>query len=180
MSHITFWIVIQNLVVIVMVVLAYVGLSRFHQIFKWSWLSLFKSSYRQSSDEETRAANIYLMPLRVKYFGIVYGVLLFLNLPALAMQEEQLFRAHTDNWAEGLLISLAFGLAHCIVGVPIGAGFAITIAGVWFTHLFFIGGVEFSALHHTTYNLILVSTLLFGVILSHFAPKEEETTIQLP
>ncbi len=85
------------------------------------------------------------------------------------MIEEKWFRLGTQNWFEGLYMSLFFGIVHCLVGIPIAAGLAITFAGLWFTHQYFIGGIELSALHHTTYNLVAVSILFIILILKHVA-----------
>jgi hypothetical protein len=44
-------------------------------------------------------------------------------------------------------------------------GLALSLGGLWLTHQYFRGGVERSALHHTAYNLILV-TLLFAYLVA--------------
>lgn len=164
MSSITWWIALQNLAVVVIVVSACVGLTKLHRIFKWSWLSLFKSD----------GTNINIVPIHIKYFGLVFALLLMVNLPSMAMAEEMWFRAGTDNWLNGLYISFIFGIVHCLVGVPIGAGVAITLGGLWFTYQYFLGGVELSALHHTTYNLILISTLFLLLVLKHVVEWKEQ------
>lgn len=159
-SHITFWMVLQNLLVGVVVMTLCIGLFRCHPIFKWSWFCLFNR-------EQVDYKNINLIPLEIKYFGLVYGLLLLINLPSLAMMEETMFRAGTQDWLKGILMSLWFGMAHCVVGVPIGAGVAITIAGLWYTKQYFAGGIQLSALHHTTFNLIFLSLILIELIIKH-------------
>ncbi len=83
------------------------------------------------------------------------------------MIEEVVFRQGTSSWFDGLIRSLLFGIAHCLVGVPIGTGIAIAVPGIWFTSQYFLGGVELSALHHTTYNLIILSMLLLSLVIKH-------------
>lgn len=167
-ENINWWIIMQNFIVIIIVIVSFVGLIILHPIFKWSWLSLFKSD----------GTNINIIPMRIKYFGLLFALLLMANLPSLAMTEEKMFRLGTIGWIEGLNMSFLFGMMHCLVGVPIGAGLAIMIAGLWFTHQYFIGGIELSALHHTTYNLILVSVIFLFLILGHMKVIELNEKIE--
>lgn len=167
-SHVTFWMVAQNLLVIAVVVLSFYGLWKLHPLFNWSLFSLFKDG-----DEEVSGKNINLIPSDVKYFGLLFTILLIINLPSFAMMEEKWFRLGTENWQQGLYLSFLFGMVHCLVGVPIGAGIVISIAGLWFTHQYFIGGVELSALHHTTYNLIIFSVLFLGLVCKHISELRE-------
>lgn len=166
-SNITVWMVAQNLAIIVVVISAFVVLTKVHPVFKWSWFSLFRTQEDEVAGRESEGTNINIMPMHIKYFGLVFALLLMANLPSFAMTEEKWFRAGTDNWLEGLYVSFLFGILHCLVGVPIGAGVAITLCGVWFTHQYFLGGIELSALHHTTYNLIFISVLFLFLVLKH-------------
>ena len=95
MANINLWIVLQNFVVVVVVVSAFVGLTTLHPIFKWSWLSLFKSREDKANDREPSGTNISIMPAHVKYFGLLFVLLIIVNLPSLAMIEENLFRSRT-------------------------------------------------------------------------------------
>ena len=45
------------------------------------------------------------------------------------------------------------------MGVPVCAGLALSLGGLWLTHQYFRGGVERSTLHPTAYNLMLVAAL---------------------
>lgn len=168
-SQISLWMVAQNLLILMAVGFTYYGLVKLLPILKWSLSSLF------TGDGDSNGKNINLIPMEVKYFGLIFGVLLIFNLPSLAMTEEKWFRLGTQDWLQGLYLSLLFGMVHCLVGVPIATGLAISIGGLWFTHQYFIGGVNLSALHHTTYNLIVISLLLLILTLKHiFTEKEEE------
>lgn len=165
-GQITWLMVLKNLVVIMTIVIVFIKLAKTHPIFKWSWLSLFKD---RANKAEEHGTNINLLPADIKYFGLVFVLLLATNLPSMAMAEEKFFRAGTNGWLDGLTTSLLFGIAHCLAGIPIGAGLAITVAGLWFTRQYFLGGVYLSALHHTTYNLILLSLIFLSLTIQHIA-----------
>ena len=179
-SQITPIMVLQNVVAIFIVAFSCLGLLFVHPIFQWSWFCLFNKRQEEGGSDEPQmnGTNIHLIPLQVKYFGLFFAVLLCLNLPSMAMYEEKLFRNGTAGWIQGIIFSLIFGMVHCLVGVPIAAGVAISIAGLWYTHQYFVGGVELSALHHTTFNLILISILFVCLVCKHFAelnPKNQTT-----
>ncbi|MBV9852201.1 MAG: hypothetical protein JO250_21250 [Armatimonadetes bacterium] len=126
-----------------------------------SWLYLFPLN-------GGHATNLNLLPATIKYFGLFFLILLALNLPALARAEELKYRKGTRDWRDALGRSVRFGLAHCWIGIPIYAGLALTVGGLWFTWQYFRGGVERRTLHHTTYNLTLV-TVLFALLLLRLA-----------
>ena len=176
-SSISISIVFQNLLVIVAVIAVFVGLTKVAPFLKWSWFSLFSKEDPETGESTPQeGTNIHLIPSNVKYFGLAFLVLLAVNLPRYAHMEEEWFREGTISWEQGLLMSALFGLAHCLVGVPIGAGLAISVAGLWFTHQYFVGGVELSTIHHATYNLILVSILFLFLTLKHIVELTEKKT----
>jgi hypothetical protein len=174
-SSISASIIFQNVLVIVAVITVFVGLLKVAPFLKWSWFSLFSKKDPETGESTPQeGANIHLIPSNVKYFGLAFLVLLAINLPQYARMEEEWFREGTISWEQGLLISVLFGLVHCLVGVPIAAGLAISIAGLWFTHQYFVGGVDLSTVHHTTYNLILVSVLFVLMTLKHIVELTEK------
>lgn len=168
-------IVAQNIAVLFFMVVVGMALMKVHPVLKWSWWRLFRKSGPRGnaeSDDEIEG-NIIAIPLRVKYVGFMFCCLLILSLPHFAIYEEQLFRAGTQDWIGGIARSVGFGFAHCLVGVPIAFGAALVIPGLWFTHQYFAGGVDMSALHHTAYNLsILGPTLLFMCLPSKKEAKQ--------
>src|SRR3989344_3173341 len=167
-SSISASIIFQNLLVIVAVIAVFVGLTKVAPFLKWSWFSLFSKENSETGESTPHeGTNINLIPLNVKYFGLAFLVLFAVNLPRYAYMEEGWFREGTISWEHGLLMSVLFGLAHCLVGVPIGAGLAISVAGLWFTHQYFMGGVELSTVHHATYNLIIVFVLFLFLTFKH-------------
>ncbi len=159
LSQITVLMVLQNFLVIATVIIAHEALTHVVPSFRWSLYSLFRKKKSESREPVQQEGNIHFLAMDVMYFGPVYLILFAFNLPRLAVMEEEMFRQGTESWVDGVLRSICFGLAHCLVGVPISAGLAITIGGLWFTHQYFIGGVELSTIHHTTYNLIAVSVI---------------------
>jgi len=163
-AQINFWMILQNIGIIALVILAAVGLFKLNpKFFGWSWFALFN----KREDGQYSGINVAIIPAQVKYFGLFFIILLALNLPHLAEIEEKMFRLDTMNWMDGIINSIIFGLVHCLVGVPICAGIAISISGLWYTHQYFLGGVAQSALHHTTYNLIIVAILFIGMLIVH-------------
>lgn len=114
------------------------------------------------------AGNLGLMPMQIKYFGIAFLVLFAVSIPDLARSEEMRYRRGTKTWRQGVWRSLRFGLAHCVVGVPLYGGLALAVAGLWFTFQYFRGGVEGSTLHHATYNWIVISAALVATTLWSF------------
>lgn len=123
-------------------------------VFGFSWLSLF-------STKDEVGTNLLVAPTQVPYFGILFFLLLTVNIPRLARIEEYRFRLRTRDWPHAVLRSIHFGLAHCIVGVPVGFGLAISIGGLWFSYQYFHGGIRRSILAHTVYNWTVL-TLLGG------------------
>ncbi len=167
-SNITFLIVLQNFLVALCIIAICIGLMELSSILKWSWFSLFNTRNELTGEIiEHQGENINVTPMKVKYLGPVFAILLALNLPQFAHIEEVWFREGTRSWQHGLILSFIFGMLHCLVGVPLAAGLALSVAGLWFTHQYFIGGVELSTVHHTTYNLILISVGFAFIILSH-------------
>lgn len=167
-SNISALIVIQNVTVVIAIAAICFGLLKAFPFLEWSWFSLFSRSDENTDQVAERSGiNIHLLPAEVKYFGPVFLIILMLNLPHWAYMEEVWFRQDTISWGHGVYRSLVFGMVHCLVGVPLAAGLSISVCGLWFTYQYFLGGVELSTLHHTTYNLILVSLLFVVLLLRH-------------
>ena len=107
-----------------------------------------------------------LSGLQWKYYAMLFLPVLLFALPSLARYEEDDFREGTRNWAQGVKRSIKFGLVHLIVLIPLGAAFALSIGGLWFTHQYFKGGVERSTVYHSVYNSIIVVILFVTVVIS--------------
>lgn len=144
----------QSLVVLALVLLAGVILILlWPPVLGFTWLSLL-------STKRDVGTNLLVAPAKYPYFGVLFFLLLLVNVPRLARAEEYRFRLRTRDWAHAVRRSIRFGLAHCVVGVPIGFGLAIAIGGLWFSYQYFQGGIRRSILAHTVYNWTVL--VLFG------------------
>ncbi len=108
-SRISVVMVIQNSLIIATVAVALFWLMKLHPFFRWSLFSLFSG--------DGQAVNINLLPMRVRYFGLVFVILLMINIPTIAVMEELIFRQGNKGCAQALFASLLFGLAHCLFGL---------------------------------------------------------------
>lgn len=130
------------------------------KLLQWSWLSLLAGP----KDKDVGTNLGVSAGASIPYFGVIFVLLLFLNLPGLARNEEEIYREGTKNWTDAIPRSLKFGIMHCLVGVPVAAGIALALPGLWFTSEYFKGGVEQSTRVHAIYNMILVGLLAFYVM----------------
>jgi len=66
---------------------------------------------------------------------IVFVVLLIPALPLLVQREEEVFRLGAEEWSGAKRVGKAvlFGLAHAVVGIPIGVALALSLGGGYFT-----------------------------------------------
>lgn len=119
---------------------------------------------KHDEDGMSGVTNINLMGTDIKYVGIVMCLLLLTGLPRWAMIEEMWFRFGTMGWLDGIVRSFAFGFVHMLVGVPLCGALGIAVVGLFFTQMYFMGGVALSAQAHFQYNLILISVLLLGAV----------------
>ncbi|MBI3633708.1 MAG: hypothetical protein HY226_05465 [Candidatus Vogelbacteria bacterium] len=140
-------------------------LSRVHSIFNWSWLGM----------------NMNLLPLLKRYLGPVFILLLMLNLPSITAWEEATFRVGTTNWQTGLVNSILFGMTHCIIGIPVGAGIALITLGLWLTWCYLMAGPifvaidvppmfdghAFATMNHTTFNMVGCIMMFLFLIKKH-------------
>lgn len=147
------WMVVANIPIIVLALGAFVLLDQI-SFMQWSWMSLIGGS-----------GNSTLIGLQYDWwFALPFAALLFLALPLLAELEEQIFREGTRNWPHGIVRSVVFGLIHTAAGVSLAAGFALIIAGLWFTYQYFKGGVSRSTSYHIAWNVTLVSVLVVSLV----------------
>lgn len=70
--------------------------------------------------------------------GIVLPLTLVVLIPWLAHLEESAFRAGSENCSipRRLRTQLSFGLIHCVVGVPLAVGIALTISGLYYERVY--------------------------------------------
>lgn len=115
-------------------------------------------------------------PLEV-ILPIVFLSLLFLALPLLVEREEWMFRrgAERRSARANLRRSVEFGLAHALIGIPIGAALALSVGGLYLTLMYRMGwrrtGTETGSLLESTrahlgYNLVILLLVLVALALS--------------
>ncbi len=70
--------------------------------------------------------------------GIVLPLILVVVVPWLAHLEESTFRAGSENRSvpRRLAVQLGFGLIHCMAGVPLAVGIALTISGLYYERVY--------------------------------------------
>lgn len=132
-----------------------VWFSRLHPIMGLSWLNLFGKE----------GANFNIIGWDIKYFGVVILLLIMMNLPGLAAWEEDIFRKGTKNWLDAMVRSVVFGFMHMLVGAPVYGALFLTITGIFYTLMYFVGGTELSTKAHFQFNFLLVTILLFVSVL---------------
>jgi hypothetical protein len=117
-----------------------------------------------------------------KDYGIVSVIvplffigLLIVGMPLLVAREEWVFRrgAEARGTAVNLGRSLVFGLAHAVIGIPIGAALALSIGGLYLTWCYLEGWKETrsqtgalleSTRAHLAYNLTIITLVLISLL----------------
>lgn len=115
-------------------------------------------------------------------YGIVSVVLplffiglLIVGMPLLVAREEWVFRrgAEARGTAMNVARSLVFGLAHAVIGIPIGAALALSIGGLYLTRCYLKGWRETrtqtgalleSTRAHLAYNLTIITLVLASLL----------------
>lgn len=141
----------------------------------YGWINLFFSGEGghmliKPIMEVSKSTNI-LFRLMVPIFLIALAFVL----PFLAKYEEQMFRKGHYDWNSIAKQSVKFGLEHCLVGVPLAAGIALIVLGLFYglkykrafdRNVNTMGyrraedeAVMVSTTYHTMYNMIVVAFL---------------------
>lgn len=127
----------------------------------WGWWSAIGGVGNPVTGSTDRTAGTtleWLIPL-------VFVVLLLPALPLFAEAEEQRFRAGAEHWSfrRRAWRGVVFGLAHALIGIPIGVALALSIGGWYFTWWYLRGGVLESTRAHTAYNGTIILVLLVAL-----------------
>ena len=120
----------------------------------FSWLRLLATP----AEAPAAGTNLMTSGLRVPGFAWVFWLLLVANVPRLAKNEERAFRQGHRKLGPVLWQSVKFGLAHCLVGVPVGIGLAMTISGLWMAWHYLRGGVRRATAYHAVHNWFVLAT----------------------
>ena len=126
----------------------------------WTALGGFGNPVTGGTEQTTGTPLEWIVP-------VIFLVLLLPALPLFAEAEEKLFRLGAEQrtrWGR-LRRSVEFGLAHAIIGIPIGAALGLSVGGMYFTsrymHVFHRTGdpdaaVAESTRSHLAYNMTVV------------------------
>lgn len=108
---------------------------------------------------------------------VVFLVLVAAALPLLVSREEWMFRRGAEHRSstKNALRSVLFGLAHAVIGIPIGVALALSLGGFAFTAAYLrtyrATGSEHAALHesgrlHFAYNATII-TIVAAALLAY-------------
>jgi hypothetical protein len=143
---------VQNLFVQLLVICTALMLNQL-PVLNWAWWSIIDGG------ESVGGTNFAFAWISMPIIAPIMFILLAVAMPKLAQLEEELFRQGTKGIKSAIKRSIAFGLIHCLMGVSIATGLALSIAGMWFTYQYFRGGVRLSTAYHTAWNLFILATL---------------------
>ena len=158
---------------VLLVVLAVFGLAWLVPPLRFGWWSLLggEGNVVFGSTEQTRGTVLEVL------LPVVFVLLLLPALPLLVEAEERRFRLGAEGWTTSrrALRGLQFGLLHLVVGIPIAAAVAITVAGWWFTWVYLRAfrttgspseALAESTRSHLGYNLVIIGLVAVSVVLS--------------
>ncbi len=142
----------------------------------WGWWSALGGQGNPVfASSESTAGTVWewLIPL-------VFMALLFPALPLFAYAEERMFRGGAEGWSTGRRVfkTIQFGLIHALIGIPIGAAFALSIGGAYFIRVYLRRfkatasrdeALIESATAHAVYNGLIVTLLIVTFALDAIA-----------
>jgi hypothetical protein len=119
---------------------------------------------------------------------IVFLGLLLPAIPLFALAEERAFRQGAERWSafRRAWKCVLFGLAHALIGIPIGVALALSCGGAYFMVVYLrrfrrTGSEEEAVLDsaraHAVYNTIIVGLVLITVIALAFAGEGAAVSI---
>jgi membrane protease YdiL (CAAX protease family) len=167
----------------------FIGLQRSHSIFMWSIMSFILHHMNKPSTEQEmpigyqakstlmeqgqfdpgsgNAGSIIHLLFTNATTRIPFIIMMVLALPSIVKFEEEYFRNDTDNWFEGIIRSILFGMVHFLLGfVPLGAALALSLAGIILTEVYMTRGLDAAVTQHLAYDSLIVLPLAIGVLLS--------------
>lgn len=117
---------------IILVISSSLVLYEYVPFLRWSWTQYFFDNSINIAFAPTHTGNAVLD----KIIGIPFILLLLIAIPKFAYGEEKVFREGTLRHFSILWKSLIFGLIHCVVGIPLSAGFSLVIAGLLYAYIY--------------------------------------------
>lgn len=145
---------------------------------KWGWWSALGGEGNVIMGETSPSGQ--LVPDLI--LPILIMTPLLLSLGRFALQEERIFRRGDERRTLGdrLLRSLVFGLAHLVMGIPIGAAIGLGVGGFGFSQVYLRRWRESRSRHqsvleaarvHLAYNLIILATVIALLIAALIAVR---------
>jgi hypothetical protein len=139
---------------------------------RWGWWTAIGGGGNPvtGTTEETAGTPLeWIIPL-------VFLSLLLPAIPLFALAEERAFRQGAERWSarRRSFKCVQFGLAHALIGIPIGVALALSLGGAYFMAVYLrrfrLTGHEEeavldSARAHTVYNTIIVAVVLVAIVL---------------
>jgi hypothetical protein len=121
-----------------------------------------------SSDRTAGTVWAWLVPL-------VFVAMLLPALPLFAYAEERAFRRGAERWTRRrrAMKVLQFGLAHAVIGIPIGVALALSVGGAYFMGAYLTeyrrsASAELATLEsaraHTAYNACIIAVVIVVVV----------------
>ncbi len=150
------WFVLA-VVVVVILLLYRTGIP----LLRFSWLMLLATP----AEAPSAGQNLVLSGVKIPGFMWIFLVLLALNVPRLAKNEERIFRQGVRDPKTAIWKSVQFGLVHCLIGVPLAAGIALIIPGLFWSWLYTKGGIRLTTAWHALHNWTLVAILALALAL---------------
>jgi hypothetical protein len=139
-------------------------------VLSWGWWTMIGGEGNPVVGVTDRDFGIASVVIPLLFIG-----LLIVGMPLLVAREEWVFRrgAEARGTATNIWRSLVFGLAHAVVGIPIGAALALSIGGLYLTRCYLDGWKETrsqtgalleSTRAHLAYNLTIVTLVLVSLL----------------
>lgn len=156
---------------VLVVVLVVAGLLIQLPVLRWGWWTAIGgigNPVTGGTEQTSGTALEWLVPL-------AFLLVLLPAIPLFAQAEERMFRFGAESWSRPKRVAKAiqFGLAHAIIGIPIGVALALSIGGGYFmwcylrryraTHRPYEAMME-STRAHATYNVEIVVVLLLAFV----------------
>lgn len=139
----------------------------------WGWWTAFGGQGNPvfgTNDSTSGTVLEWLVPA-------VFMTMLIPALPLFAYAEERMFRLGAERWSNRrrAVKVVQFGLAHALIGIPVGTALALSIGGVYFMIVYLrafrndatseAAALE-SARAHTVYNGLIVGLVVVAVVVT--------------
>lgn len=171
---------LNSLLMVALTVFAYFIFSQIPGL-DFGWLNIFFKEggniLLKPIQEGSHSSSIFVRALVPVFFSALIFVL-----PFFAKAEETIFRKGQNDWKSIVENSFAFGLIHCFFGIPLAAGIALILPGLYLGFKYkeaFDRNIKTmkqwkaekeamlqSTAHHTLYNTIVVGLLLIMSIMA--------------